>query len=31
MEQSPAEFYVILFEEHQVDLEMLDVGICSSH
>jgi hypothetical protein len=30
-EQSPAEFYTILLEEHlQVALEMLEVGICSS-
>jgi hypothetical protein len=31
-EQSLAEFYAILLEEHlQVALEMLEVGICSSH
>jgi hypothetical protein len=30
-EQSIAEFYTILLEEHlQVALEMLEVGICSS-
>jgi hypothetical protein len=29
-EQSLAEFYTILCEEHQVALEMLEVGICSS-
>jgi hypothetical protein len=31
-EQSYMEFYTILPEEHlQVALEMLEVGICSSH